>query len=437
MTNHRRSRSQIAGIETTDIADLVRDLPDLPGVYLWKDESAEILYVGKAKSLRKRVSSYLRQTGLDRKTWELMQRARDLETIVTSSEREALLLEAVLIKRHQPKYNLALKDDRRHAWIRVDLNRPIPTIAVTRDVSDDGARYFGPYGSTRRVERLIETMRRFLPIALCNDPASAKRECIDFHTRHCAGPCKGHISVEDYRSLVEQMCQVFEGKGAQLSQTLHTEMLRASEKLEFERAARLRDRLTDLNILIRRQTVVEINGYDRDVLGIARTEQSAVVQIMVVRNGVLIGADHFFFSETLDRTDEEILTAFIEQFYFTLPQVPREILLPVDIQEMEQLGHWLSETRGTSVRIHTPETDAEREVIKMANTNAIRSLRKILVLGEDKAEIIDDGVKELRTVLGMQHAPVHIECFDIANIQGTDPTGSCVVFHNGQPDNKR
>ncbi len=421
----------------TELADLVRDLPDAPGVYLWKDESAQILYIGKAKSLRRRVSSYLRHTGLDRKTWELMQRARDLETIVTSSEREALLLEAVLIRRHQPKYNLALKDDRRHAWIRIDLTRTIPTVAVTRDVSNDGARYFGPYGSIRRVERLVETMRRLLPVALCGDPASAKRECIDFHTRRCVGPCKGHISVEDYRVLVTQLCQVLEGRGASLSETLREEMLRASESLDFERAAQLRDRLTDLAMLIRRQTIVEVNGHDRDVLGIARTEQSAIVQVLVVRNGVLIGTDHFFFSETLDRTDEEIITAFIEQFYFTLPQVPQEIIVPVEIAEMEQLAQWLSESQKSPVRIHTAETAAEREVVQMANANAIRSLKRLLVLGEEDGEIVDDGVKELRTVLGLQHAPLHIECFDVANVQGTDPTGSCVVFHNGQPDSRR
>jgi len=190
----------------SDLTKLVRDLPDQPGVYLWKDENGKILYIGKAKILRRRVGSYMRKRGLYRRTWEMMQRARDLETIITNTEREALVLEQTLIKKHQPRYNIALKDDRRHAWIRVHREDKIPTFEITRDAEKDGATYFGPYGSTKRLERFMDTIRKLIPVAMCKEPEKVKRACMDYHLDRCAGPCEQFISLEEYCVLVEQMC---------------------------------------------------------------------------------------------------------------------------------------------------------------------------------------------------------------------------------------
>jgi len=420
----------------SDLASLVHTLPEVPGVYMWKDGAGTIIYVGKAKSLKKRVSSYLRKTGLDRKTWELMQRAADLETIITNTEREALLLEMTLIRKHLPKYNLALKDDRRHAWIRIDMNQEIPVAEVTRDVAKDNARYFGPYGSTKRLERFLETARKFLPVAMCTGPESARRECMDYHLNRCVGPCKDHVTKEEYRSLIEQLCLFLDGNETRLGEVIREQMEAASHALQFERAAQLRDRLEDLEIIMRRQRVIETDGRNTDVLGIARTEQAALVEMLVIRGGMLIGSDHFFFEVGLDTGDEEILTTFIEQFYFNLPRLPDEVLVPIGLETMEQLGVWLEDTQNHSVRIHLPAAGRESDLVEMARANADRSLRKILILGESEDEIVDEGVKELKVALGLQRAPLHIECFDIANIQGTDPTGACVVFRNGQSDNK-
>ncbi|TFG08118.1 excinuclease ABC subunit UvrC [Candidatus Thorarchaeota archaeon] len=421
----------------SDLEKLANDLPVSPGVYMWKDSEGKILYIGKSKELRKRVQSYLRLNGLDRRRWEMMQHAEDLETILTNTDREALLLEATLIQKHRPRYNIALKDDRRHAWIKVNLDSEVPTFSVTREVEKDGATYYGPYGSTKRVERFLDTLRKYIPIAMCTGPESVRRECMDYHLGRCVGPCKERVQLDEYRSLVEQMCLYLEGQEEKLIDLLDDKMNQAAKNLEYEKAAEIRDRIHDIQILMRRQRVVEVNGISRDALGIARTEQASLVEMLVVRGGRLIGHDSFYFEIDLETPDTEILTSFIEQFYFTLPQLPEEILLPLDIPDREQYSEWLGENSEEPVRIRVPEEGKEAELIEMANRNAYRDLRKILILGESEEEIVHDGVKELKMALGLRHAPMHIEGFDIANIQGTDPTGSCVVFKNGEPENSR
>jgi excinuclease ABC subunit C len=233
------------------------------------------------------------------------------------------------------------------------------------------------------------------------------------------------------------MCYYLEGRPEDLIKILQDQMESASTDMQFEKAAELRDRLTDLEILMSRQKVVEFEGANRDILGISRTEQAALVEMLIVRNGRLIGQDNFYFEVDLDTTDVEVLTAYIEQFYFTIPRLPDEIVLPCEIPEAEQLSQWLSEANGHPVRIMLPEDDRGRDLVKMANKNAHRALRKMLILGESEDEIVHEGVKELKEALSLTQAPMRIEGFDIANIQGTDPTGSCVVFKNGQPYNKR
>ena len=420
----------------SDLTKLVRDLPDQPGVYLWKDEKGKILYIGKAKMLRRRVGSYLRKHGLYRRTWEMMQLARDLETIITNTEREALVLEQTLIKKHQPKYNIALKDDRRHAWLRVNREDKIPTFEITRDAEKDGATYFGPYGSTKRLERFMDTIRKLIPVAMCKVPEKVKRACMDYHLDRCSGPCEEFISIDDYCILVEQMCMYLDGRTEDLTQFMEKHMELASENMEFEKAAEYRDRITDIEIIMSRQKVVEFEGANRDIIGIARTEQAALVEMLIVRNGRLIGQDNFYFEVDLDVKDADVLTAYVEQFYFGLPRLPDEIILPSSIPDMDKLGTWLSESNGHKVKVSEASDTRTSELVEMANKNAHRALRKMLILGESEDEIVNEGVKELKEALNLSQAPMHIEGFDIANIQGTDPTGSCVVFKNGEPSNK-
>ncbi|MHA2043157.1 MAG: excinuclease ABC subunit UvrC [Candidatus Thorarchaeota archaeon] len=420
-----------------DLKILVHDLPDTPGVYLWKDENGKILYIGKAKSLRKRVASYLRKTGLFRRIGEMMFIARDLETILTNTEREALVLEQTLIKKHQPRYNIALKDDRRHAWVRVDLNKRIPTFEITREAEKDGSTYYGPYGSTKRLERLLDTIRKSIPVAMCKDPEKVKRACMDYHLDRCAGPCEEQIPLDEYRSLVEQMSYYLEGRPDDLRRSLKDQMNKASSEMQFEKAAELRDRLTDLEILMSRQKVVRFEGANSDILGISRTEQAALIDMLIVRNGRMIGIDNFYFEVDLDTPDTEVIKAFIEQFYFTIPRLPDQIIIPTEISQMDQLSSWLSGANGQAVQIMLPDDERTEELVEMANKNAHRALRKMLILGESTEEIVHQGVKELKEALGLSVAPMRIEGFDISNIQGTDPTGSCVVFKNGDPYNKR
>ncbi|MGY5853392.1 MAG: excinuclease ABC subunit UvrC [Candidatus Thorarchaeota archaeon] len=419
----------------TDLQKLVKDLPDEPGVYLWKDENGTILYIGKSKYLRRRVGSYLRRKSLLRRTWEMMQQARDLEVIVTNTDKEALLLEATLIRKHQPKYNLALKDDKRHAWIRVDPRDEIPTFIITREIEKDGAKYYGPYGSTKRLEKFLDTVRKQIPVAMCTEPHKAKRECMDYHLGRCSAPCFDRIPMDEYRSLVDQMSMYLEGRLEELTDIVRGQMEQASIDMEFEKAAALRDRIYDIEIVMRSQKVVEVNGINRDILGIARTEQAALVELLTVRNGRLIGHDNFFWEVDLEVKDAEIIEAFVEQFYFQLPQLPDEILLPIEIEDMAQLAEWLSESTTRPVELLVPKEGKRYELVGMANTNADRALRKMLILEDSSQVILDVGVKQLREALNLKQAPLHIEGFDIANIQGTDPTGSCVVFRNGMPDN--
>jgi excinuclease ABC subunit C len=417
-----------------DLTKLVHDLPNKPGVYMWKDERGSILYIGKAAALRKRVGSYIKPRGHDFKTWALMDEAEDLEVIVTASDREAMLLEATMIKTHQPKYNIRLKDDKRRSWIRVDLNLEIPTFQITRDVERDGARYFGPYGGAKKLARLFDATRRILPVCTCTSPAKEKRECMDYHLGRCLGPCIGEADPKEYRALVDQMCLYLDGREAELLALLEGEMKAASDNLEFEKAGNIRDRLVELTHIMRSQRVVELNGKNRDVLGLARTELAALVEMLIIRGGRLIGHDHFMFEENLNTPDEEILSAFVQQYYVLVPQLPDEILLPTEISGMDELGVWLRESHDETIKIMTPVTENDSQLIDMAHENANRSLRKILILGEKAEPIITDAVKELKTALNLDKAPIHIEGFDIANIQGTDPTGSCVVFKNGKPD---
>jgi len=420
----------------SNLSALVSDLPDQPGVYIWKNDKGDILYIGKAKMLKRRVGSYMRKTGLYRRTWEMMQEAVDLETIITNTEREALILEQTLIKKHQPRYNIALKDDRRHAWVRVNKNDPIPTFEVTRDAQKDGATYFGPYGSTKRLDRFLDTIRKIIPVATCKEPWKVKRACMDYHLERCTAPCEKHISKEEYMSLVEQMCMYLDGRSEELTESIEEQMLKASREMRFEAAAELRDRLSDIEIIMSRQKVVEFDGINRDILGISRTEQAALIEMLIIRNGRLIGQDNFYFEVDLEVKDSDVLTAYIEQFYFGLPRLPNEIVLPCKIPDMQQLSEWLSESNGHEVKVTEALDARSRELVEMANKNAHRALRKMLILGSSEDEIVHDGVKELKEALGLSQAPMHIEGFDIANIQGTDPTGSCVVFQNGEPDNK-
>jgi excinuclease ABC subunit C len=260
---------------------------------------------------------------------------------------------------------------------------------------------------------------------------------MDFHLDRCSGPCEDHIGEEDYRSMVEQMCMYLEGRSDEVAEMLENQMKEASKNMEFEKAAELRDRVTDMQILMSRQKVVEFKGTNKDILGISRTEQAALVEMLIVRNGRLIGQDNFYFDVDLDTPDQDILTAFVGQFYFTIPRVPDQIVLPTEIPEMDKLGEWLTETDEHVVEFLLPSDQKSQDLVEMANKNAYRALRKILILGESSEEIVHDGVKQLKEALRLTQAPMHIEGFDIANIQGTDPTGSCVVFINGDPDNSK
>lgn len=420
----------------SDLTRLVRDLPDEPGVYMWKDEEGNILYIGKSKFLRRRVASYIKSGYIYRRTWNMMHKVNDLEVIVTSTEREALLLEATLIKKHQPPYNIRLKDDKVQTWIRVNLEKEIPSFEITREIQRDSFTYYGPYGGSKRLERLFDTIRKYIPICSCKDPEKQKRECMDFHLGRCVAPCTGRISPKEYRSLVDQMGLFLDGQLEQLRKLLESQMEEASKNMEFERAASIRDRLYDITQVLMKQKVVEFEGINRDIVGISRTEQAALIELLIVRGGRLIGHDNFFFDLPLEIPDTEVLKAFVEQYYFDLPRLPDEILLPQAIEDMEQLTEWLSEINGVEVSLITPKDEDQESLVNMANTNAERALRKILILEDHDDVIVHEGVKELRELLGLNQAPLHIEGFDIANIQGTDPTGSCVVFKNGAPENK-
>ncbi|PDV98052.1 excinuclease ABC subunit UvrC [Candidatus Chloroploca asiatica] len=434
---------------STAIADPVafderlRLVPDTPGVYLWKDAQGQLIYVGKSKRLRDRMRSYFgAPRGLSAKTRRMVSHIADFEIIVTQSELEALLLEMNLIKQHRPRYNILLKDDKSYPYIKVTLQDTWPRVFSTRRVADDGARYFGPYASAGSVRKTLDLLNRlfaFRPSFECKDDKfkhyrKLGRPCLYHQMKRCLGPCvPGLVTEAEYRATIEAVCRFLEGKTDQVVRDLRRQMEQASDALEFERAAYVRDRLQAIEKISERQQVLRTVDEDQDVIAFAREDGSAVVQVLFIRGGKLVNAEPFTLQGTDDETDADLLASFITQFYDHAPNVPPTLLLADHIEEPMIIASWLEQKAGHRVELSVPRRGEKKQLIELAATNAHQKLEEVRQQWLNSEQRAVAGLSALRDLLDLAALPQRIECYDISNTQGQHSVASMVVFERGEP----
>lgn len=406
-------------------------LPDQPGVYLFKDRSGDVLYIGKAARLADRVRSYfLKGTDHTPKTALLVSQIADLETMVTRSELEALILESNLVKRHRPRFNVVLRDDKQYPYLRLPVKDRFPRLSIVRRVQKDGALYYGPYTPAGALRETLKVIKKVFPLATCtiDIDGKAERACIEFEIKRCMAPCTGQQTQEDYHRIVRQVRQFLEGHDRELVDELRSQMDAAAAREEFEEAARLRDRIFKIERTLERQRITQTASIDQDVIGVARHGTSVDLQLLFVRGGLLIGRKDFFWLESADATDEELVRSAVEQFYNKEGQPPRELLIPVDIPDADLLSRWLSDKRGETVRVLAPERGTKHQLVLLAEENAAAALADHL----RNEELDRQAGEELQRVLRLETAPRRIEGFDISNTMGNQSVASMVVWENGR-----
>ncbi len=406
-------------------------LPKQPGVYLFKDHVDDIIYIGKAAVLADRVRSYFQKgADLSPKIRALVAHAVDLETIITKSELEALILESNLIKRHRPRFNVVLRDDKHYPYLRLPIHDDFPRLSIVRRVKNDKALYFGPYVPTGAMRETLKVIRKVFPLATCKIEIDglADRACLEFEIKRCMAPCTGNQTKEDYHRIVRQVRWFLEGRDQELLTSLRDDMHALAEREAFEDAARVRDRIVKIERMLEKQRVTQISPVDQDVLGLARAGIAADVQLLFVRGGLLIGRRDFFWADAGGVSDEELVRATLEQFYNKAIFPPKELLLPVMIEDHKLMRQWLSEKKGESVRVVVPERGTKHQLQQLAQENAIVALNEHLRLQNESRE----AIQELQQLLGLSMQPHRIECFDISNTMGAQSVASMVVWENGR-----
>ncbi len=406
-------------------------LPEQPGVYLLKNQKKEILYVGKAASLADRVRSYF-QKGSDQspKTALLVSEVADLETIVTRSELEALILESNLIKRHRPPFNVVLRDDKQYPYLRLPIRENFPRLSIVRRVQKDGALYYGPYTPAGALRDTLRVIRKVFPLATCeiDIDGTADRACIEFEIKRCMAPCIGNQTRDEYHQIVKQVRQFLEGRDRELVDSLRAAMEAAADREDYEEAARLRDRLFNIERTLEKQRITQISDCDQDVIGLARQGTAVDLQLLFVRGGLLIGRKDYFWPESADAGDEELVRAAIEQFYNKEGQPPKELLVPAELGDAALIEQWLSEKKGESVRVVAPERGTKHQLVLLAEENAGAAIAEHL---RNKA-LDRQATAELKRLFRLEVEPRRIEGFDISNIHGNQSVASLVVWEDGQ-----
>jgi excinuclease ABC subunit C len=406
-------------------------LSDQPGVYLFKDRQGEILYVGKAVVLADRVRSYFQKGGdSSPKTALLVSQIADLETIVTRSALEALILESNLIKRHRPRFNVVLRDDKQYPYLRLPIKEDFPRFSIVRRVQKDGALYYGPYTPAGALRETLKVIRKVFPLATCEIEidGTADRACIEFEIKRCMAPCTGNQTRDDYHRIVKQARQFLEGRDRELLDELRSQMEGAADREEFEEAARLRDRIFKIEQTLEKQRITQTTASDQDVLGLARQGEAVDLQILFVRSGLLIGRKDFFWPQSADAGDEELLRSAIEQFYNKEGQPPRELLVPAELADAPLIEQWLTEKRGETVRVIAPERGQKHQLVRLAEENAAAAIADHL----RNEELDRQATAELKRLLRLDHPPRRIEAMDISNIMGKESVASLVVWEDGQ-----
>lgn len=432
------SQPKRANMEKTfDIKEELKKLPDAPGVYIMHDKDDVIIYIGKAKSLTKRVHQYFQAShneGIKKK--QMVEHIDHFEYIVTDSELEALVLECNLIKEHTPKYNTMLRDDKTYPYIKVTLGEDYPRVLFSRQMKKDKSRYFGPYTSASAVKSSIDLINKIYKLRTCNRrlprDIGADRPCLNYHIHQCNAPCQGYVTKEEYAISVKDAIDFLNGDYEQTLKALSDKMLKASESMEFEKAAEYRDLINSVKQVAQKQKITNADGEDKDIIALANDDTDAVVQVFFIRNGKLIGRDHFHVRVGSEEAADDVLNNFVKQFYSGTPFIPREVMLQSEIEDMAVLEQWLSEKRGRRVNIKVPQKGMKEKLVELAYKNAL------LVLSQDKERIKREegrtigAVKEIEGLLGL-HGLNRMEAYDISNINGFETVGSMIVYEKGKP----
>ena len=418
---------------TDVVAEKLQLLPDSPGVYIMKDAQGKIIYVGKAIVLKNRVRQYF-QSGKNHspKVRAMVAKIADFETILTGSEVEALILECNLIKKHRPRYNISLKDDKTYPYVKVTLAEDYPRVLITRRVLRDGARYFGPYTNAGAVHESLKLLRRLFPLRTCKH-MNVDRPCLEYHIKRCLAPCAGQVSREEYAAMVRSVCLFLEGRTDTVEKELERQMAQAASSLNFELAARLRDQLRAVRRVAEKQNIVTGSG-DQDAVGMARSAYGVCVQIFFIRAGKMIGREHFLLEGSDEESDEAVLTAFLKQYYHRAAFVPREVLLPYPLEEQAVIEEWLTKRKQAKVALTCPQRGTKRDIVQMAANNAVKYLADAAARLQAEDARTSGAVAELGRCLGLKNPPQRMECFDISHIQGSETVASMVVFEGGLPD---
>ncbi len=406
-------------------------LPHQPGVYQFKDHRGEIVYIGKAAVLADRVRSYFQKSADHQpKTALLVGQVADLDTIVTGSELEALILESNLIKRHRPRFNVVLRDDKQYPYLRLPVKDDFPRLSIVRRVQRDGALYYGPYTPAGALRETLKVIKKVFPLATCSIDIDGKadRACIEFEIKRCMAPCTGNQTKADYHQIVKQVRHFLEGRDTELLNELRADMEAAAEREDFEEAARLRDRIFKIERTLEKQRITQTSTADQDVIGLARQGTAVDLQMLFVRGGLLIGRKDFFWPKAADSADEELVRAAIEQFYNKEGQPPKELLIPTELDDAPVIGQWLSEKRGDQVRVLAPERGVKHQLVRLAEENAAAAAADHL---RDE-ELDRQAVEELKRLVRLDKAPQRIEGFDISNTMGDQSVASMVVWEEGR-----
>lgn len=429
--------TELAEEFSDSIKNALAVLPDKPGVYLMHDAEGKVIYVGKAVVLKNRVRSYFRNLASHTpKVKAMVAKIAEIETIVTSSEVEALILECNLIKKYRPRYNISLKDDKTYPYLKVTLQEDFPRLYMTRRLLRDGSKYYGPYADAGAMHATVKLLRSMFPLRTCRK-MNPDRPCLNYHIKRCLAPCAGYVSKEEYGQMIKSVCMVLDGRTTELERDLKQRMQAAAEDYAFEEAARLRDQLQAVERLNESQKAVTNNGGDMDIIGFAQDMTGNCLQIFFVRKGKLIGRDNFFLQDG-GEAQQEVLTAFIKQYYNDATFIPREIVLPQlpEAEEQQLIEAWLCGKAERKVELFVPQRGVKRELLQLANDNALKLLSERLRKGSLSLKNDEQAAEELQQALGLEHSLERMDCFDISHTQGSETVASMVVFRKGSISKK-
>ncbi len=423
-----------------DFQHQLKILPDKPGVYIMKNSLGEVIYVGKAKILKNRVRQYFQNSkNHSEKVRAMVKNIAEFEYIVTDSEMEALILECNLIKKYSPRYNIALKDDKFYPFIKITTNEDFPRVYVTRNFAKDGNKYFGPYTNGTAVYEVMGLIKKLFPLRTCKkaivEGGEPTRACLNYHINLCKAPCAGYISKAEYWEMIDEIISILNGTDTSITKKLKVEMEKAAEELEFEKAAKIRDRILAIELIREKQKMFTVKEGDEDFIDLYTDEKDGCAQVFFVREGKVTGREHFMIENISDDPVKEVISSFIASFYGGTAQIPKTIYVPEEIEDQELIEKFLTEKRGSKVWIKVPKKGDKKNLLDMVRNNAKIMLDQFKEKMVEEKELNKSALTELADVLGLDSLPARIEAYDISNIQGVDSVGTMVVFENGKAKN--